>query len=257
MTNVPRDRFLDLHRQLEEWSATNEAKCLSERTVDPATATAEMIWPVLWDKPFFTNRGDSFAKKWKKDIRTATNGTKAEIDCAWQTWGDPAVLNIRHVTKGKGRSDECFEVDGAEAHCLKIRDPKVPPLCRLYAIQGAAEGLRSLTEGHRHPFKDFPNRSLSEVVKKLKCEFGWGWGDATILHALTDMGLAVKPDRHLKNTMRELGLECEDPIKINEDACRLREQINSSELVASHVSLRYIDKVLMDISRVGIISQSD
>ncbi len=78
MKRVPRDRFLDPHRQLEEWSASNEAKRLSDSTVGPTAATAEETCPVLWDKPFFMNRGDSISENWKNDIRVTTDARVAQ-----------------------------------------------------------------------------------------------------------------------------------------------------------------------------------
>lgn len=257
LIHVPLDRFFELHDLLEERTSINEATRLANSVVDPKTADAKKIWRVIWDKPLFTDRSHGTAENWIDGIKAATNCTQAKIDSAWQTWGNPSVFNIRRVRESRCRSDDCFEVEGEEARRVVSPDLKIPPLCRLYPIQGAAKAMRARTERRRRPFEDLPDRNLSEIVSELKEEFGWGWGDATVLHALTDMGLAIKPDRHVKNTMKELGLECEDSIKINEAAGALLDEINASERANARFELRYLDKVLMDISRVGIIPRRD
>ena len=258
MTQISLERFVALHERLEEWTPINEARCLEAMTVDPATACVKKIWGILWDKPLFTDRSDRIAKKWKDSLESATSGTRADIDGAWRTWGNPEVFNVVRIKEGNGRSDECFKLEGEAASWIVTRGLDLPPLCRLYSIQGAAKYLRSLDDcSSGPPFRDLSKCSLSEIVPLLKEKLGWGWGEATVLHALTDMGLAVKPDRQLRRSMRELGLECEDSFEINRAARKMVYEINSRDLLGAPVTLRYLDKVLMEISRLGIIQRAD
>ena len=83
-----------------------------------------------------------------------------------------------------------------------------------------------------------------------------GLGEITVLHALTDMGLAVKPDLHLTNTMRHFGLNPRDPLEINAHVGDLLCALRRSGRANIPKKIRYVDKVLMEISRQGIIDAS-
>ena len=256
------DRFRKWHDLLEEQTPIKEANFLANETVDPKIASAQEIWKVLWDKPLYAISGVGGAAKWKDSITRATKGTKADIHCAWRTWGNPEglpeVFNIVRREGKSGKGNDCFEVSGEEAECFKRCDKKMPAKFRLFAIQGAAKALRSMDKcSSGPPFHDLSKCCLSKMVRCLKDKFKEGWGDTTVLHALADMNLAVKPDRHLKRTMKELGFPSEDPIKINEAALKMLDYINDSDFPGAPVKLRYLDKVLMDISRLDIIQRAE
>lgn len=248
MTNIRLDLFLELHDELVEQhpKSINEARRLAKRTVDPATASEEKIWRILWDKPLFANARVKTAERWVDSI-------EAEMDSSWETWGkDPDVFYIKY--SGSGNRRECFMFKGKAA--LDFESRHTIPRHRLFAIQGAASALRSRSGHDRPPFADLPGKSLSEIVEMLRVEFDWGWGKITVLHALTDMGLAVKPDLHLTNTMRHLGLESRDPLEINEHVGKLLCALGTSERTDIPNEIRYVDKVLMEISRQGLIGTS-
>ena len=246
MTDIPLDRFLELHDQLKEerLGCIEEAACLAGSTTDPAKATEHEIWSVLWDKPLYANVRVVTGQGWADAIR-------AEMMDAWLTWGqDPGVFKIRKDEPG--RKPECFKVRGSATKCF-VRRHSVP-LHRLYAIQEAATGMRCLTKQGRQGFKGLTERPLSEIVPALCRKLGWGWGPVTVLHALTDMGLAVKPDRHLVNTMRELFQgPVDNPIRVNQLASALKCELKCAERTDIPHDLRYLDKVLMEISRQCII----
>lgn len=248
MTDFPLDRFLELHDQLEEQhpKSINEAKRLAKETVDPASAMEGEIWRILWDKPLFANARVKTAERWIDSI-------VAEMKDSWRTWGkDPDEFKICQACPGSRR--DCFEVQGEAA--LSFESRHTIPRHRLYAIQGAATALRARTGHGRPPFEDLPGRALSEVVPELRREFKWGWGHVTVLHALTDMGLAVKPDLHLTNVMRHLGLASRDPLEINEHVRELLRALGTSRRADIPNEIRYVDKVLMEISRQGIVGKS-
>ena len=248
MADFPLDRFLELHDQLAEQHPKSicDARRLAKKTVDPASASERKIWRILWDKPLFANARVKTAKRWVDSI-------KAEMKDSWKTWGkDSNVFNIHYSGAGNGR--DSFEFQGVAAIDFGIS--YTIPRHRLYAIQGAAKALRARSGHGRPPFADLEGKSLSECVKKLRNEFDWGWGEITVLHALTDMGLAVKPDLHLKNTMRHLGLDARDPLEINEHVGKLLLALGASGRSDIPNEIRYVDKVLMEISRQGIIDSS-
>ena len=247
MTNESLNLFFNLHERLENCTPINEARHLESEVVDPKTADAKTIWKVLWDKPLFAGVSVGTAVGWVDDI-------KDEMEDSWKTWGeDPEMFQIHH--EGPGIQRDRFHIRGEAAR--SFADCHAIPRHRLYAIQGAAIALRSRLKRSSFPFDDLPDRPLSEVVPELRKKFKFGWGKITVLHALTDMGLAVKPDRQLRKTMEELGLESKDPIRINEAARNLLDEINACNHFDPPVSLRYLDKVLMEISRLGLLQRKN
>lgn len=252
MNQAAHERFLCLQSRLATLhpDAVREATALASSTVDPRTADAEAIWRVLWDKPLFANARVAVAGRW-------VAGIEAEMQGAWRTWGaDPGVFNIRRVRPGVKR--ECFEVQGALALGFVARHRIA--LHRLHRIQGAAAALRVRGAPNPHPFADLVGKPLSVVIPALQREFGSGWGVVTVLHALTDMGLAVKPDLHLVTTMRFLKLsegisdrkvpDLRDAVRINEGVRALLSALGRPD---TSFELRFIDKVLMDLSHRGML----
>jgi hypothetical protein len=89
---------------------------------------------------------------------------------------------------------------------------------------------------------------------------GAAWGHITVLHFLTDLGLACKPDLHLVRTVRHLELEgglrpdknpsLRESIQINRAVRSLVEEVDGS---FSPARLRYTDKMLMEISKRRLI----
>lgn len=255
MTEAAHLRFLALHDTLRTHhpDAIEEANRLAAATIDPRFANAESIWGLLWNKPLYANARVSVAQRWVEDIR-------AEMDGAWKFIGaDPLVFRILHKTPGVKR--ECFEVQGELAHDFVTRHRIA--LHRLHRIQGAATALRARASRCQAPFEELVGKPLRDSIAHLQGEFGPGWGVVTVLHALTDMGLAVKPDLHLVATVRALGLstgisarkvpDIRDAILINED---VRTLIRATGRAETPPELRYTDKVLMEMSRLGLLPKT-
>ena len=248
------DQFNELHARLAARFPEDigKAQSLAASTVDPRTATAEAIWGVLWDKPLYANARVAVAERWVASIAP-------EMPGAWQTWGaDAAVFCIHQDEPGVVKRAN-FKVLGGQAVDFVARHSMA--LHRLHRIQGAAIALRKRAAASPLPFADLVGRPLAEVVSTLQHEFGPGWGPITVLHALTDMGLAAKPDIHVVRTMRFLQLcpglsdrkvpSFREAIQINQEVRNLLKALGRPDTAAE---LRYLDKVLMDISRRELLS---
>ena len=252
MTKRSLDRFRKWHDMLGEWTPIKEAECLAKETVCPKTAGAKEIWKILWDKPLFTNVSAEVGEHWRDQIACRMSG-------AWREWGaDIDEFRIRR--KSPGMNNECFEVLGDKA--LEFVEPLGDfPRVRLYAIQGAAAVMRSC----RRPFAHLPNFPLvSEItVRELEADLGWRWGHTTVMHVLTDVGLSVKPDRQLARTVKALDLVPGVPkddaptraeaVEINRGVFGLLDAIRSARRTDIPDSPRYLDKVLMEISRKELL----
>jgi len=250
-----KDKLLKLEHLLKKKhpKVISSARNLSENIVLPATGTAAQCWNVIWDKPIWANmkvevasRNCQALRKWMPE--------------AWKTWGCPGSdFVISRI--GKGIRKESYVVQGKLAK--EILGETGIARHRLFAIQGAAGALRARRLRRHHPYADLADIDLGEAVKILKAEMGPIWGPTTILHFLTDMGLAAKPDLHVVRTLKHLGYK----LKVRDGAAPSeREAIEINQIVSSLVRavdgrvkgkrLRYFDNVLMEVSRQKLLSKS-
>lgn len=229
--------------------SASAAKKLASEVVDPAKASPNQIWNVLWDKPLYANMKVSIADRVESLVAVEMIGAwkvMAEID------GEFAICRI-----APGFRKSSFDVRGARAKAIIERAHIAPH--RLFAIVGAGRALERRASQYQFPFADLTNHPIGCNVKILKDEFGFGWGWVTILHFLTDLGLASKPDIHVIRTLKALELwpktkpdhpSINDAIEITEVVRSLAERVMTS---ASPHSLRQMDKYLMEIDKNNLI----
>lgn len=181
---------------------------VQELVVDPQVSTAADAWNVIWHKPLFTNARIETAKTWKGQLDPV-------MESAWRTWGKRDSFLITRKENRNGRSNNDFQVTGKNADVLERTSAAV---YRLFTIQSAAVAFRKRTKRSKYPMADLCGRPLREIVPDLQTEFGWGWGPTTVLHMLTDLGMAVKTDRHVVRTLRKLGMwKCpREDVSVNE-----------------------------------------
>lgn len=224
-----------------------EAKLLADSVIDPNASDADKVWSVLWGKPLFANTRVPVAESWCRALDPHMAG-------AWKLLGQSDHFLITKTGRGIQRSS--FAVTGQAAEAISQSGIA---LHRLYAIQGAAMATRQRAASSERPFEDLPNLELNVAVNLLREEFGAGWGPITILHFLTDLGLAVKPDLHLMRTMQHFfgPMVRNGKIPNSSEAISVNRavQLLASELgmESSPTTTRYLDKVLMEISRQGLI----
>jgi hypothetical protein len=246
------DRYRVLEQKLSDRfpEVRKEAEVLAAGITDPRTATADVIWELTWNKPLYANTKVEIGKSWVEKLKPHMRG-------AWHHWGGEGDSFC--ITKvGKGIRTEAFKAVSPLAQ--QIRDETGIAMYRLFAIQGAAEALRARAARSRTPYADLVNVDIGVMVPAVKREMGPGWGLITVLHFLTDLGLACKPDLNLVRTVRHLGLEVKlrpdkvpnltESIQINRKVRSLVEELDGSFSLAR---LRYTDKILMEISRQKLI----
>lgn len=234
--------------------AISEAEELARFITNPETASADEIWPRIWDKPIYAHCRVEAAKARVGRLQPYASG-------AWRTWGngleDAFYIDPRNI---RGGSDKEAFLGSANSRARAIHDTARIPLRRLFAIQGSACALRQRVEQYgEYPYRDLPERAATDLrglVFALRGEMGLFWGHTTVLHFLTDLGLACKTDVWLMRTCRHLGLaddfkdrkvpKLQDAILINQ---RVRELVRALDGKVTGQRLRYVDKVLMEIGR--------
>ena len=241
---------------LRERGALSDADQLRDAVLDPNLADAESCWEVMWSKPLYANTRVDIGERKRIAIAPQMAGS-------WQFIGaDDERFVITH--QGGRNAAENFSIHGVLAHNLRTTHKIAAH--RLFAIQGAAIFLRRLADraGVNAPFASVAQEPLAKVVPELRQQLGREWGPITVLHMLTDLGLAVKPDLHLVRTVRRLGLlpgldEMKVPneeiaIRINEAVAQLATDYGGSSSRAAN--LRYMDKLLMEVSRQGLLLEA-
>ena len=230
-------------------NAIREAEALAAQVVDPSVADADAVWQRVWDKPLFANTKVAIGV-------AATAKLKPYMQGAWRTWGvQSGEFVIEKV--GKGTSVESFRLVGELA--VEIRQNTGIALHRLYAIQGAAAAMRARAATKTAPYGDLVQAEIGGSVRAVQAEMGPGWGHITVLHFLTDLGVACKPDLHLVRAVRHLGMSIDlrndqvprfaDAVTINQ---RVRALANAVYGAVEPMRLRYLDKVLMELSRLSV-----
>ncbi|MGB7136352.1 MAG: hypothetical protein WBD46_13750 [Acidobacteriaceae bacterium] len=246
------DRYKELERQLYEQfpQARKDAEALAAGIANPDTADADAIWEHTWNKPLYANTRVDTGDAWIRKLKPHMPG-------AWRQWGlgDSFLLE----RPGKGSKNEAFKAQNS--FTAQVRKETGIAMYRLFAIQGAAGALRERRKRSNTPYADLINIDPAEMVPLVQKEMGFGWGCITVLHFLTDLGLACKPDLNLMRTLRHLGMwngrgtpTCEECIEINRRVRMLLERLDGSVTPAR---LRYLDKILMEISRYGLIGHDD
>jgi hypothetical protein len=237
--------------QFHEWTkrlpanANDEInRVLSNLPIDPRRATADQAWRVIWDKPLFANTRVEIGEGWVEELSCIMAG-------AWKNWGTDDFC----ITKtDAGRSRNSFEIRGVLGKM--VRSKTSIATSRLFAIQNAAIYMRHLEARVAYPVAEFWTRPLNKLVPHLVHVLGWGWGPTTVLHMLSDFGVAVKPDIHVMNSLRRLGVwlgsantvSLNDALLVNEATRRM---LNTMGKVDPS-DVRRLDIQLMALSRFKV-----
>ncbi|WP_140884645.1 hypothetical protein [Muricoccus nepalensis] len=231
------------------------AQALADNTRDALVSGPASCWEILWDKPVFANARISSA-----EVRV--QAAAPHLRDAWHTIGLPdSSFHVRRVEPGRKR--KAFELDGETARLL-YSDFGIAAH-RMLAIQGAAAALRKRVErSPRAPYADLVGADLLTNVETLRKEKGEYWGTITVLHLLTDFGLACKPDIHLVRSFQFLGIAPEIRLRPGE-VPNLRKAVAIVEgvrelAVRLHPAgnptpqdLRRLDGLLLGFSRNGLL----
>ena len=227
-----------------------EAERIADVIIDPATADAEACWSILWDKPLYAYTRVEIADGYRQHLLPFVAGRE------WQQWSDPERPWL--VLNGPANRDASFRFTPWAPDDLKgLRIARG----RLFAVQGAARALKRWADQSETPLAAMMDRDPEELLQDLRSALGPHWGHITIMHFLTDAGLFCKPDRWLVRTVRHLGL-CET-VRADRGVPTRAEAILIDRAVKQIVRdldgsltprrLRYIDKILMEAGKQGVI----
>jgi hypothetical protein len=242
------EHFLDLRDRLPQNAVAEINQVLAHLPIDPRSATVGQAWRVIWDKPLFANTKVATGWRWTNELIPLMENT-------WTIWGaDPEQFLITRI--GRGRDAGSFRVEGTQAK--EVRAATGTSVHRLYAIQNAAMLLRGLAAQSDTPVMQFWTEPLDTLVPDLRRKLGWGWGPITVLHMLTDFGVACKPDIWVTRSLRQFGIWSSSRDQPTDaEALAINHAIRKMVLTSGELTparLRRIDIELMALSRYGVIA---
>jgi len=246
---------------LNDINKLEEALRLRDGVLDPRVASTEECWLRIWNKPLFSNTKVNIGHSYMEKLRPFMLE-------AWRFVGvDPEKFIITH--DGRGNRAENYSASGLVVS--QIRKVSGIAAKRLLGIQGGGNFLRTMVRfnGESAPLAPYAANDfdamldqLPRLIAEFRILLGRGWGHITVMHMMTDFGLAVKPDLHLVRTVRHLRLveglrdvavpNEREAILIVTAITRLVQAVYGPS--ADFANLRYADKVLMDASLEGLVS---
>ncbi len=253
VTQLVIDQYVQLKEELGRIcpECIEEAEQLANEAQRAGDLAPDAYWDLIWGKPIWANNRVENAQRKIDDLRPLMTE-------AWRHMGaSDGPFEIRLTGRGHWTSVAAHNVIGRRAREIDLAPH------RLFAIVGAGKafGERRNQYGVANPFQDIFELDMTELEEKMriiKGQFGRGWGYTTVLHFLTDLGMACKPDLHLCRTIAHLGFgdNLEDRITFR-NAIRINLWVmclaRGAEGALSPYTLRYTDKILMEISRQGLI----
>ena len=242
------EHFLKLRERLPQNAVAEIDDVLEHLPIDPRSATAAQAWRAMWDKPLYANTKVATGRRWVAELEPF-------MDNAWETWGaDAEQFAVTRI--GRGRDAGSFQVVGTQAK--EVRAATGTSVHRLFKIQNAAALLRGLAAESETPVMQFWTEPLDALVPDLRRKLGWGWGSITILHMLTDFGVACKPDIWVTRSLRHFGIWSSSRDRPTDaEALAINHAIRQMVLKTGELTparLRRIDIELMALSRYGVIT---
>ena len=175
---------------------------VQKSTFDP-NATADDMWSRIWDKPLYANTKEEQGEKnieLLKNTPLATDFRKISSD-AWK-------INWDRSSRYKWNQNGAYELLGSDIQ--SFFDKNHPEFSnfnstkrriarwRIYRIINAGSGLLKLANETKNPMSKIFGLAGGDnpSYEKLHGIFNdvFGLGPITTDHALTDLGLAIKPD---------------------------------------------------------------
>lgn len=231
-----------------------DADTLADHVVDCRSASADDVWRVMWDKPLYANRRLAAAERlvkwaephmpgvWRSDNKIGPFSVSRKPK---HLWADTAGKSNESFREETGAKVDEFQRNGIAYQFT-------------YAMVEAGRYLKARAAKYDPPLADFAEKDLEALATDLKTRLGFNWGHITVLHFLTDLGLACKPDIHLVRTMDALGLyTCKGKRPTFQEAIEMNRILKRFLPLAygevSPRNLRHLDKMLMEMSRQGAL----
>lgn len=248
----------------------------------PELINEQTIWEFGRDKPCYSNIKVAVGERVAADLMLSKSFESfSEIaDSAWE---------IRIIDKGtswKKNTNFEFLGDSVKQFLSNLSNGGLKSYrWKFFAIREFAIALNASVGPARKLIKELIDKQYLEAneLRLWSTTFakavGMGWGFITVNHMLTDLGVSIKPDLHLRRTAVRMGLfrDIDTRLTIDEiDKLKPEIDFNIVELLVDlvqhvectafihaegahkrKVALREMDKVLMEWSRQELLRPLD
>lgn len=175
----------------------------------PDKVLSEDLWQFGRDKPCWSNIKVNIGERIAADISrsSAFNSFETIAGDEWKI--------VMKSTGTRWKANNNFELVGSAVQDfvsgVRERGGIASYLWKLYAIRNLAVALRDDSVIHKMVADlsvqgCIPATDLKKWTQQFAKQAGMGWGVVTVYHMLTDLGLTVKPDLHLKKSAIRMGL---------------------------------------------------
>ncbi len=238
----------------------------------PKTINIKTFWKFGKDKPCWSNILVHIGERIASDLSLSKDFNSFEL-IASDEW------EIKMLEKGKQwKSNTNFDVVGRSAKTYissLLPGGLASYRWRLYAIRQYAlslskeDGTLPMVRKVTQDPSSLNSENIFSWSKQFANKAGMGWGATTVNHLLTDLGLSVKPDLHLRRSAVRIGLLNHIPSdwpveEIDRNAAKLDPKIVQATIDLAKIveptadpkalnAIREVDKVLMEWSRKGFL----
>lgn len=266
-------RYAIIRDELRQQAPASWAEVVKLAQAVPIQITPDSFWQFGRDKPCWSNIHEVTGGRLAADLEASPDFDHPE-KIASPDW-EIRMRSTGHTWKKNGNFELVGPAVRAFVSGLPTKSSLRNYLWRLFAIREFAKSLTT-----KPALIDMINVLINsrfdfgpDGIYKWACRFaqlaGRGWGPTTVMHMLTDLGFAIKPDVHVRYSAVRIGLLTpeyatdfsEDYIKNNKETLDPL-VVRAIMVMAPHVdpvadpqaafALREIDKVMMEWSKQGL-----
>lgn len=267
------ERYLIICKELQELAPSAWQEVIDLCSILPSKINLKTVWQHGFTKPCYSNIKVKMGDRIASDLKNHGDFSSFEI-IASEEW---AIDLLHHGIDWRKNSN--FRISGnlAQAYLKSLQRGGIASyIWRLYAVRQLAIALNNnnkiacLVEEWETNGRNCNGSQLTKWAKTFAHEVGMGWGYITTNHLLTDLGISIKPDLHVRRTAVRMGLlspnisselptDKIDGLRNNVDeeiVIRLKELSNNITGTANpniNPPLREMDKTLMEWSRQDLI----
>lgn len=272
MQNDIVSRYYDVLNEVKKGAPAEWNNVIALCEAVPKSIGIDSFWTYGRDKPCWSNIRVSVGERIASDLNRSKDFNSSNL-IASDEW------EIVMLARGpKWKSNPNFNVvgDSAKKFLLSLsRGGLASYKWRLYAIRqyalslGNEDGVLPMVRSIIERPHSLTSENIYTWSKRFAEKAGAGWGATTVNHLLTDLGLSVKPDLHLRRSAVRLGLLQNVPSnlpveEIDKNSAKLDQMVVPAVInmalkvtpTASPTStnaIREVDKVLMEWSRKGFL----
>lgn len=263
-------RYYEVMNEIRERAPTAWLEVIELCKGVPKSIDVDLFWKHGRDKPCWSNIKVKLGARIASDLNLSKD---------FDDFNRIASDDWHIVMRDEGprwRVNKNFEVVGATTreYLSSLSDGGLKSYkWKLYAIRQYAlslcneDGVLPMVRSVVEDPKTLTSDNIYKWTQRFAKKAGRGWGAITVNHLLADLGLSVKPDRHVRRSAVRMGLLKGVPSDLPDEeidrragtldplvvpaVIELAMKVTPTALTSSTSAIREVDKVLMEWNRLG------